>query len=131
MGEAVKNTAAAATIALDSPAFVPIRSRSTSGCVGKPPSIELGDITRNPNHRIACGKGAHFCLGANLARMESRIAITNLITRFPNLHLAVDPADLQIAPVPILRRSTELPVILKLTLQVTLKRVASPTSPAG
>ncbi len=32
--------------------------------------------------------------------METRVAITNLITRFPNLRLAVEPADLQVLPVP-------------------------------
>ena len=70
------------------------------------------DITRNPNHHIAFSKGAHFCLGANLARMETRVAITNLITRFPNLRLAVEPTDLTFAPVPFWRRLTELPVVL-------------------
>ena len=70
------------------------------------------DITRTPNRHIAFSKGAHFCLGANLARMETRIAITNLITRFPHLQLAVDPADLHHVPVPFWRRLTALPVVL-------------------
>src|SRR6476646_3656019 len=70
------------------------------------------DIARNPNHHIAFSKGAHFCLGANLARMETRVAITNLITRFPNLRLAVEPTELTFAPVPFWRRLNELPVVL-------------------
>jgi cytochrome P450 PksS len=70
------------------------------------------DITRNPNPHIAFSKGAHFCLGANLARMETRVAITNLITRFPNLRLTVEPTDLTFAPVPFWRRLNELPVVL-------------------
>lgn len=70
------------------------------------------DITRTPNRHIAFSKGAHFCLGAKLARMETRIAITNLISRFPEMQMAVEPADLQIAQVPILRRFTGLPVVL-------------------
>jgi cytochrome P450 len=69
------------------------------------------DITRNPNPHIAFSKGAHFCLGANLARMETRVAITNLIARFPNLRLAVEPTDLTFAPVPFWRRLNELPVV--------------------
>ena len=74
---------------------------------------DVFDITRSPNHHIAFSKGAHFCLGANLARMETRIAITNLVTRFPDLCLAVDPAELTFAPVPFWRRLTELPVALR------------------
>jgi cytochrome P450 len=70
------------------------------------------DITRTPNRHIAFSKGAHFCLGAKLARMETCIAITNLISRFPELRLAVDPADLQIARLPILRRFTSVPAFL-------------------
>lgn len=73
---------------------------------------DVFDITRSPNYHIAFSKGAHFCLGANLARMETRLAIANLIARFPDLRLAVDPADLQIAPVPFWRRLTRLPVVL-------------------
>ena len=70
------------------------------------------DITRTPNRHIAFSKGAHFCLGAKLARMETSIAITNLVSRFPDMRLAVEPADLQIARVPLLRRFTSLPVVL-------------------
>jgi len=70
------------------------------------------DVTRTPNPHIAFSKGAHFCLGANLARMETRVAITNLITRFPNLRLAVEPADLQVLPVPFWTRLASLPVVL-------------------
>jgi hypothetical protein len=44
--------------------------------------------------------------------METRVAITNLITRFPNLRLAVEPTDLTFAPVPFWRRLKELPVVL-------------------
>ncbi|MGH3632665.1 MAG: cytochrome P450 family protein [Mycobacterium sp.] len=70
------------------------------------------DITRTPNPHIAFSKGAHFCLGANLARMETRVAIATLIARFPDLRLAVDPADLQMVPVPFWRRLAALPVTL-------------------
>jgi cytochrome P450 len=71
------------------------------------------DVTRTPNRHIGFSKGAHVCLGAKLARMETGVAITDLISRFPAIQLAVDPADLQIAPMPILmRRFTVLPVVL-------------------
>jgi len=42
------------------------------------------DITRNPNPHIAFGHGIHSCLGAALARMESRIALTEFLARVKN-----------------------------------------------
>lgn len=73
---------------------------------------DVFDITRAPNHHIAFSKGAHFCLGANLARMETRVAIGNLVARFGDLRLAVDPAELRYAAVPFWRRLERLPVAL-------------------
>jgi len=49
---------------------------------------EVLDLTRQPNKHVAFGQGAHFCLGAPLARMEGQIALTALFRRFPELHLA-------------------------------------------
>ncbi|MFP6640995.1 MAG: cytochrome P450 [Myxococcota bacterium] len=47
------------------------------------------DISRNPNHHLAFGGfGAHFCLGANLARWELRAALRALIPILPRLELA-------------------------------------------
>ena len=74
---------------------------------------DVFDITRTPNRHLAFSKGAHFCLGANLARMETRVALANLITRFPGLTLTVDPGDLQMVPIPFWRRLSELPVELR------------------
>jgi cytochrome P450 len=48
------------------------------------------DIARDPNPHLAFGHGTHFCLGAPLSRMESRIAVTDLLTRFPQLDVALD-----------------------------------------
>ncbi|MGB0963928.1 MAG: cytochrome P450 family protein [Mycobacterium sp.] len=73
---------------------------------------DVFDITRTPNYHIAFSKGPHFCLGANLARMETRVAIGNLITRFPGLHLAVDLSELKVHPMPFWRRLQQLPVVL-------------------
>lgn len=36
---------------------------------------------------VSFGGGAHYCLGANLARLEGRVAISRLVTRFPDLAL--------------------------------------------
>jgi cytochrome P450 len=49
------------------------------------------DITRDPNPHLAFGEGIHHCLGAPLARLESRIAFEMALARFPGLRLA-DPA---------------------------------------
>ena len=43
------------------------------------------DITRKPNRHIAFALGHHVCLGATLARMEGRIAIGELVKRFPKI----------------------------------------------
>lgn len=48
------------------------------------------DIARSDNRHLAFGYGAHFCLGAALAREELRIALAHLIERLPGLELAVD-----------------------------------------
>jgi len=46
-------------------------------------------IARLPNH-IAFGVGHHFCLGANLARMELRVALRELLRRLPNMAFSSD-----------------------------------------
>jgi cytochrome P450 family 142 subfamily A polypeptide 1 len=44
-------------------------------------------IDRNPNH-VAFGLGSHFCLGANLARMEMRVALEQVLRRMPDMQYA-------------------------------------------
>ena len=53
------------------------------------------DIAREPNRHLAFGLGAHYCLGAPLARVEGQIAISTLLRRFPRLTLAVPPHGLR------------------------------------
>jgi cholest-4-en-3-one 26-monooxygenase len=49
---------------------------------------QLFDITRKPNPHIAFGGGGpHFCLGANLARMEIRVMFEHLLDRVPDIAL--------------------------------------------
>ncbi|MBD2384726.1 cytochrome P450 [Cylindrospermum sp. FACHB-282] len=60
---------------------------------------EVFNITRSPNEHLGFGKGAHFCIGAVLARMELTICFSTLLRRMPNL--TFDPNS---APIP--RRST-------------------------
>jgi cytochrome P450 len=42
------------------------------------------DLGRPDNHHVSFGHGAHFCLGAALARVEAQIAIATLLRRFPD-----------------------------------------------
>ena len=46
------------------------------------------DVCRNPNPHLAFGFGAHFCMGASLARLETQIAFEELLRRFPRYALA-------------------------------------------
>ena len=51
------------------------------------------DVTRHPNPQIGFGAGgAHFCLGANLARREVRLAFEELHRRMPDVVATTEPA---------------------------------------
>ncbi|MEU9702589.1 cytochrome P450 [Streptomyces sp. NPDC047981] len=59
------------------------------------PDADRYDVTRVPAAKhLSLGHGAHYCLGAPLARMEATIALEALFTRFPTLDLAVPESDL-------------------------------------
>jgi cytochrome P450 family 142 subfamily A polypeptide 1 len=49
------------------------------------------DITRDPNPHVAFGRGTHFCLGANLARVELRILFERLSQRITDLRVTRGP----------------------------------------
>lgn len=68
------------------------------------------DILRTPTRgHLAFGHGPHFCLGASLARVETGVALTGLLRRFPNLALGGEPRR---APDGGTWRLAELPVRL-------------------
>ncbi|MFE7077091.1 cytochrome P450 [Streptomyces sp. NPDC057620] len=68
------------------------------------------DLKRDSPGHLAFAHGAHYCLGAHLARLEARIAFEVLIQRLDDLALAVDPEALEWRPNPHLRRPATLPV---------------------
>jgi cytochrome P450 PksS len=70
------------------------------------------DLTREPNKHLGFGQGAHYCLGAPLARLEGQIAINMLLQRFPNLRLAVPRDSLPWRRGIFLRGLTRLPLLI-------------------
>ena len=68
------------------------------------------DVTRDNSRHLAFGYGVHYCVGAPLARLEGRIALTTLLQRLPNLRLAVPVEELTWRFNPILRGMNHLPV---------------------
>nr|WP_250294317.1 cytochrome P450 [Streptomyces atroolivaceus] len=59
------------------------------------PAADRFDVTRGGETRhLSLGHGAHYCMGAPLARMESTVALSRLFARFPDLELAVPEAEL-------------------------------------
>ncbi len=68
------------------------------------------DPHRVPAGHLAFGHGLHRCVGAELARMELRMAYPALVRRFPNLRLAVPASELSYRDVSIVYGLTSLPV---------------------
>lgn len=73
---------------------------------------ERFDPTRSAGGTLAFGHGLHRCVGAELARLELRIALVALARRFPDLALACDPADLSFTELAIVHGVERLPVRL-------------------
>jgi cytochrome P450 len=67
------------------------------------------DVTRDARRHVGFGGGIHHCLGAVLARMETQIALANLLDRFGRIELAGAPVR---RPTFTLRGLESLPVAL-------------------
>ena len=48
------------------------------------------DIARKPNPHLGFGQGVHYCLGANLARLELRVLFEELLSRFGTVQVVRD-----------------------------------------
>jgi cytochrome P450 len=59
------------------------------------PDPDRIDFTRQSTRHLTFGFGAHFCLGATLARLEFKTALKALLTRLPDLELACAPEDIR------------------------------------
>jgi cytochrome P450 len=75
------------------------------------PDADRFDIRREISHHLSFGYGIHFCLGAALARLEGRVAIDEVLNRFPEWSIDWDGAVQ--AHTPTVRGWEKLPVITR------------------
>lgn len=75
-----------------------------------PPDGDVFDIRRKIVRHLTFGQGNHFCLGAALARLEARIAIEEILKRFPEWDVDMDAAELDSSQV---RGWATLPAVIK------------------
>ncbi len=59
-----------------------------------PPDGDVFDIHRTVGHHLTFGYGIHFCLGAALARLEGRVALDEVLNRFPDWEVDEEGAEL-------------------------------------
>jgi cytochrome P450 len=71
---------------------------------------DVYDIHRDDIQHLTFGYGLHFCLGASLARLEGRVALDELLNRFPTWE--VDESDIRLAPTSTVRGWERLPLVL-------------------
>ena len=72
------------------------------------PDPDTFDVRRRIGHHLSFGYGLHFCMGASLARMEGRIALEEVLKRFPTWD--IDYANAQQARTSTVRGWNKLPV---------------------
>ena len=75
------------------------------------PDGDRFDIHRRFDHHLTFGYGAHFCLGAALARLEARVALEELLRRFPEWE--VDEEHAKLTASSMVRGYERLPVFLR------------------
>jgi cytochrome P450 len=74
------------------------------------PDPERLDIARKQTGHLALGHGGHYCIGAPLARLELKTVFTQLIQRFPSMHLTCEPAAVPLRQDSLTGGLVELPV---------------------
>jgi cytochrome P450 len=72
---------------------------------------DVYDIRRDDIQHLTFGYGLHYCLGANLARLEGRVALDELLNRWPEWE--VDYDDMELAPTSTVRGWARMPMIVR------------------
>jgi cytochrome P450 len=75
-----------------------------------PPDGDVFDIHREPRQHLAFSVGTHYCLGSALARLEGRIALEEIMTRFPEWE--VDLSSAALSPTSTVRGWETMPAII-------------------
>jgi len=70
------------------------------------------DLDRRPVAHVAFGHGAHFCVGAALARLEMNVALLHLARRYPSLAPAWDEEGPRYQPAVVMKTVEQIPVTL-------------------
>jgi len=74
------------------------------------PDGDRFDVHREFRLGLTFGRGIHYCLGAALARLEGRIAVEEILKRFPEWH--VDTGAARLSPTSTVRGWETLPVVI-------------------
>lgn len=74
-----------------------------------PPDGDVFDIRREPRQHLTFSVGTHYCLGSALARLEGRIALEEILKRFPEWD--VDLADATLSPTSTVRGWESMPAV--------------------
>ncbi|ORB84074.1 cytochrome [Mycobacterium kansasii] len=75
-----------------------------------PPDGDVFDIRREPRQHLTFSVGTHYCLGSALARLEGRIALEEILKRFPEWD--VDLSQAKLSPTSTVRGWETMPVVI-------------------
>jgi cytochrome P450 len=105
----VKQPVTLGEVELPAPSGVLVKLGSANHDEAQCPHAEQFDIDRTPNRHIAFGYGIHYCLGAQLARLEAKIALGEMLRRFATIE-RVDDGPLEWLPSVVVHGVRRLPV---------------------
>ncbi|MFN8035425.1 MAG: cytochrome P450 [Acidimicrobiia bacterium] len=96
------------TVPADSPILLLLASANRDPRRYADPDVY--DIHREDIQHLTFGYGLHYCLGANLARLEGRVALDELLNRFPEWD--VDYDNIKLAPTSTVRGWERMPIVI-------------------